>query len=577
MLGIVFVTASNLFAVFPAQSVRLAIDMVKENLSIYSLYKSGMLIQQVYDNLGSILIYFTTLIIVLAILRGVFMYFMRQTIIVMSRDIEFDMKNEIYQQYQKLNVSFYRVNSTGDLMARISEDVGRVRMYTGPAIMYAINLIVTIILVLWAMISVNAMLSFWVILPLPFLSYAIFRVNSIINKRSDAIQTKLSELTTFVQEAFSGIRVIKAFAVEEKMHSEFGAAANDYKQKQLDLAKVDAVFFPIMFFLTGLSTLITIFVGGFEVINGHASIGNIAEFVIYVNMLMWPVASLGYTTSLVQRAAASQARINEFLNIKPQIQNNSNKPFTFNTSITFNRVNFTYPQKNKKALNNISFSIKKGTILGILGATGSGKSTIASLLLRMYEPNSGEILIDNTNLNDVNLTEYKNSIGYVPQDVYLFSDSIKNNIQFGKADASEPEIEDAAKNAQVLDNINNFADKFETLLGERGITLSGGQKQRVAIARAFIKNPEIFLLDDCLSAVDTETETKILDNLKKIIEEKTAIIISHRVSSLRIADKIIVIDDGCIIETGTHQELMTQNGIYAKAFFKQQTEQILEK
>lgn len=573
LLGIIFVTASNLFAVFPAQSVRLAIDMVKENLSMFELYKNSALSEDVYAKVGSILLFFMVLIIALALLRGVFMYFMRQTIIVMSRHIEYDLKNEIYNHYQKLDVAFYRSNSTGDLMSRISEDVSRVRMYVGPAVMYAINLTVTIILVFWAMFSVNPKLSIMVILPLPLLSYAIFKVNNIINQRSDAIQKKLSELTTFVQEAFSGIRVIKAFAVEEKMHAAFDHIANDYKNKQMELARVDAVFFPVMFFLTGLSTLITIFVGGFEVIHGNATIGNIAEFVIYVNMLMWPVASLGYTTSLIQRAAASMARINQFLDTQPTIVNKNQNGFEFNNQISFNQVTFTYPNKNKPALNNLSFTLKKGQVLGVLGSTGSGKSTIATLLLRQFEPTVGTITIDGITINKINLEQFKEQVGYVPQDVFLFSDSIKNNISFGRQYATDEEILLAAEMADVKDNILAFADGFETIVGERGITLSGGQKQRVAIARALIKNPEILILDDCLSAVDTRTETKILQTLEKILVKKTAIIISHRVSSLKHANHILVLDDGCIIEQGNHQYLVNNNGFYAQAFLKQQAEE----
>jgi ATP-binding cassette subfamily B protein len=572
LLGVIFVTASNLFAVFPAQSVRLAIDMVKENLSMFELYKNTSLSAVVYAKVGSILLFFMVLIIVLALMRGVFMYFMRQTIIVMSRYIEYDLKNEIYNHYQKLDLAFYRSNNTGDLMSRISEDVSRVRMYVGPAVMYAINLTVTIILVFWAMFSVNPKLSAMVILPLPLLSYTIFKVNNIINQRSDAIQKKLSELTTFVQEAFSGIRVIKAFAVEEKMHAAFNQIANDYKNKQMELARVDAFFFPVMFFLTGLSTLITIFVGGFEVIHGNATIGNIAEFVIYVNMLMWPVASLGYTTSLIQRAAASMARINQFLNTQPKLINQNKNAFKFNNEIKFNEVTFTYPNKNKPALKNLSFTLKKGQTLGVLGSTGSGKSTIATLLLRQFEPTFGTITIDGITLDKINLEQFKEQVGYVPQDVFLFSDSIKNNIVFGKQFATEEEILLAAEMADVKDNILAFPDGFETIVGERGITLSGGQKQRIAIARALIKNPEILILDDCLSAVDTSTETKILKNLEKILLNKTAIFISHRVSSLKHANHIIVLDDGHIIEQGNHQTLIKNNGFYAQAFIKQQAE-----
>ncbi|MFN4082116.1 MAG: ABC transporter ATP-binding protein [Bacteroidia bacterium] len=574
--GVFFVTLSNLFAVFPAQSVRLAIDMVKENLSIYMLFNQSDISNVVYEKVGFILICFTAFIILLALIRGLFMYLMRQSIIVMSRHIEYDLKNEIYNHYQELNVSFYRKNSTGDLMARISEDVSRVRMYVGPAIMYAINLVVTILLVMWAMFTVNATLSFYVILPLPLLSFAIFKVNNIINKRSDAIQKKLSEVTTFVQEAFSGIRVLKAFAVENKMYKEFENITDEYKQKQLELAKVDAFFFPLMFFLTGLSTVLTIFVGGFEVINGHATIGNIAEFVIYVNMLMWPVASLGFTTSLIQRAAASQARINEFLKTKPEIVNNNFGEFTFKNSIVFKNVTFTYPEKNIPAIQNISFKLQKGKKLGIIGSTGSGKTTIATLLLRLFEPNEGEILIDEKNIKYINLKAFREQTGYVPQDVFLFSDSIENNIKFGKQNALQNEIEISAEWADVKSNIEEFPEKYKTLLGERGVTLSGGQKQRVAIARALIKNPDILILDDCLSAVDTKTEAKILQNLEMLLKDKTAVIISHRISSVKNTDHIIVLDKGKIVERGSHNELINLNGIYSEMFEKQLSEELIK-
>lgn len=573
--GIVFVSLSNLFAVFPAQSVRIAIDLVMENLKIYQEFKGTKLSTNIEDKTGLILLFFGILVIVLALFRGLFMYLMRQTIIVMSRHIEFDMKNEIYSHYQDLSLSFYRKNSTGDLMARISEDVSRVRMYVGPAIMYAINLVVTIILVLWAMFSVNTHLTWLVILPLPFLSYSIFYVNNIINRKSDAIQSKLSDLTSFVQEAFSGIRVIKAFAAEKESETAFEEMGEDYRNKQLDLAKTDAVFFPLMFFLTGLSTLITIVAGGFEVLNGRASLGNIAEFVIYVNMLTWPVTSLGWTSSLVQRAAASQARINEFLNTKPEIQSTNLSEFTFNEFIQFENIGLTYPEKSEKALRNINFTLKKGESLAILGNTGSGKTSIANLLLRLLEPTEGRILIDGIDLKNINLGSYRRSIGYVPQEVFLFSDSISNNISFGLATNHQnlEKIKNASNEAALSENIKNFKEGFSTVIGERGVSLSGGQKQRVAIARAFIKNPEILIMDDCLSALDTRTESIILENLQLIMKGKTSFIISHRASSVKDANRIIVLENGEIIEEGNHDNLMLKNGKYSEIFAKQSKEE----
>jgi ATP-binding cassette subfamily B protein len=460
-------------------------------------------------------------------------------------------------------------------MARISEDVSRVRMYVGPAIMYAINLVVTIILVLWAMFSVNTHLTWLVILPLPILSYSIFYVNNVINRKSDAIQSKLSDLTSFVQEAFSGIRVIKAFAAEKESETAFEEMGEDYRNKQLDLAKTDAVFFPLMFFLTGLSTLITIVAGGFEVLNGRASLGNIAEFVIYVNMLTWPVTSLGWTSSLVQRAAASQARINEFLNTKPEIQSTNLSEFTFNEFIQFENIGLTYTEKSEKALKNINFTLKKGESLAILGNTGSGKTSIANLLLRLLEPTEGRILIDGIDLKNINLGSYRRSIGYVPQEVFLFSDSILNNISFGLATNHQnlEKIKNASNEAALTENIKNFKEGFSTVIGERGVSLSGGQKQRVAIARAFIKNPEILIMDDCLSALDTRTESIILENLQLIMKGKTSFIISHRASSVKDANRIIVLENGEIIEEGNHDNLMLKNGKYSEIFAKQSKEE----
>ncbi len=577
VLGLLFVTASNLFAVFPAQSVRIAIDLIQENLNTYRLFTGSSIQQELYHQVEWILIYFSILVFCFALIKGAFMFLMRQTLIVMSRLVEYDLKNDIFNHYQQLSLSFYRKNNTGDLMARISEDVGRVRMYIGPALMYTMNLVVTIILVLWAMFSVNVKLSFYVLIPLPILSYSIFYVNTIIHKRSDAIQSQLSRVTSFVQEAFSGIRVIKAFAVEDFSKEDFEAYSDEYRNRSLDLAKVDATFFPLMMFLTGLSTLITISVGGMLVIAGEISIGNIAEFVIYVNMLMWPVASLGVVTSMIQRASASQERINQFLETKPDIISDNNSPFAFQKSIEFKSVNFCYSGKIENAVSDLSFTINKGETIAILGSTGSGKSTIVQLLLRMMDVSSGEILIDGNNIKSVNLKAYKEHIGYVPQDVFLFSDSISGNISFGLKDDknSFDMVVKASDDAALTSNVQSFSEGFKTVIGERGITLSGGQKQRMSIARAFIKDPDILLLDDCLSAVDNKTESEILENIERITQNKTAIIISHRVSTVKNAGKILVLDKGRIVESGTHVELMQLQQKYADIYQRQLMEEIV--
>ncbi|MDP4762213.1 MAG: ABC transporter ATP-binding protein/permease [Salibacteraceae bacterium] len=572
--GIVFVAISNMFAIFPAQIIRYAIDFVQDTLITFPIFDSGELRADYEALLVKAVLLFSGLTLVLALLKGLFLYLTRQTIIVMSRHIEFDMKNDIFNKYQQLSMSFYKQNNTGDMMNRISEDVSRVRMYIGPAIMYTINLVVLFVMVILTMWSVNAELTLYVLTPLPFLSMLIYWVSKQINKKSERVQAKLSDLSTFVQEAFSGIRVIKAYNRLPEREFEFTEHCNDYKNTSLDLVKVNALFMPAMILLIGLSTILTIYIGGRLTIEGKISPGNIAEFVIYVNMLTWPVASVGWVTSLVQRAAASQKRINEFMNAENEIENSNTEAFETKGHVRFDHVNFEYPDSGVKALRDVSFEVMPGKSLAIIGSTGSGKSTIANLICRLYDVQKGTIEVDGKSIQKINLDHYRSSIGYVPQDVFLFSDTISNNISFSTmiADTDRNAVEKAAKDAYVYSNIVGFPNGFETRVGERGITLSGGQKQRISIARAIIKEPKILIFDDCLSAVDTETEEKILHNLKDLMHGKTTIIISHRVSSVKNCDDIIVLDDGAIIEQGNHQSLIGKKGVYFDIHEQQQLE-----
>ncbi|MFC3878961.1 ABC transporter ATP-binding protein [Algoriphagus namhaensis] len=569
LLGILFTVISNIFVIIPAQLVRLAIDYVVESKTFFQPLSTGGMGDEARDVFLGYVVIFGVLILVMALLRGFFLFLIRQTIIIMSRRVEYDLKNEIFYHYQNLPLSFYRKNSTGDLMARITEDVSRVRMYLGPAIMYGINLLILFPLVISYMISVNPTLTLYSLLPLPVLSLSIYFVNNLINERSEKIQRSLSSLSTYVQEAFSGIRVLKAFVREEDSARDFDTASEDYKVKSINLTKVNALFFPLIMALVGISTIITVYVGGMQVINGQIGYGVIAEFILYVNMLTWPVTSLGWVTSIIQRAAASQARINEFLDEKNDILSKENLEIEIDGLVKVTDLSFTYPDSGVKALDKVSFEIGKGQTLGIIGTTGSGKSTIANLLMRMYDPDSGQIQIDNENIERYSISSLRRQIGYVPQDVFLFSDSIGNNIAFGLESADDELIEQAAKDADVYQNIVDFPKGFDTMLGERGITLSGGQKQRVSIARAIAKEPKILILDDCLSAVDTKTENVILNALKRIMENRTSIIISHRVSSAKLADHIIVLDDGRILEQGNHDSLMNRKGVYAELYEKQ--------
>lgn len=566
--GTLFVIISVIFGVFPAQYVRESFNIVEESIK---RYQEGELTD--FSDLRRSLLLYGIIIIGSALLKGLFMFFMRQTIIVMSRYIEFDLKNEIFEQYQRLSLAFYKRNNTGDLMNRISEDVSRVRMYIGPAIMYTVNVAVSLVIIVAIMLSINVKLTLFVLAPLPVLAYAIYRVSHVINIRSEKVQAQLSAISTFVQEAFSGIRVLKAYVKEEKSFADFDREANKYRDINEGLYRVNALFFPLMLLLIGLSTLLTIYIGGTEAIAGEITAGNIAEFIIYVNMLTWPVASIGWVTSIVQRAEASQRRINEFLKIEPEIINPTEETTAVEGEIEFRNVTFVYPDTGIKALEDVSFTIRQGETLAIIGRTGSGKSTVAYLLGRLYDVTDGEVLVNGRNVREHNLDALRSGIGYVPQEGFLFSDSIEHNIAFGIDNPTRERVERAAKDAEVHGNIEDFPKGYDTRVGERGITLSGGQKQRVSIARAVIKDPGILIFDDCLSAVDTETEERILTNLKRLMEKRTTLIISHRVSSVKHADQILVLENGRVMERGNHQDLMDAQGYYFKLYRQQLLEE----
>jgi ATP-binding cassette subfamily B protein len=564
LIGILITILSKLLALKVPQ-------IVGDSLNIVENYQNGKItdIKAVEDEL----LVNVLLIIGVAMLAGFFTFLMRQTIIVTSRLIEFDLKNEIYQQYQRLSLNFYKKNRTGDLMNRISEDVSKVRMYVGPAVMYSMNMIVLIFVGFTQMINIDVKLTMYTLLPFPILSISIFTLSKIIHKRSSIVQEYLSKLTTFNQEFFSGISVVKSYSIENSIIKDFDEIADKSKEKNIHLQEANALFFPLMVLLIGLSNIIVIYIGGQQYINDEIQIGTIIEFMLYVNILTWPVAVVGWVTSMIQQAEASQVRINEFLNQVPEIQNYNTAPTLLKGKVNFKDVTFTYDDTNITALKNITFSAEVGETVAFLGKTGSGKSTIIELIARLYETKQGTISLDDQPIETTNLNDIRNQIGFVPQDPFLFSESIGNNIKFGKEKATKEEIIQAAKNAVVHENIIEFPNGYQTILGERGVTLSGGQKQRVSIARAIIKNPKILIFDDCLSAVDTETEERILTNLKQVSKNKTTFIISHRVSSAKNADKIIILDAGEIIQQGTHNQLITTKGYY-KDLYEQQ---LLEK
>lgn len=575
--GVVTVIASNMFTIYPAQVIRIAMNMVGDLVKMYGLMKGFEANGQFTALITQSLALFGAIMVGLALIRGVFLFFTRQTIIYMSRLIEYDMRNDIYTHFQNLSLAFYRRNRTGDLMSRIVEDVNRVRMYLGPGLMYTINTLTLFILVVATMLTINVKLTFFALLPLPVLSVMIYVVQSMIEKRSKATQEQLAILNTFTQEMYSGIRVVKAYTKEAQAERKFAEETEIYRTRSMYAAKIDAIFYPLVMFLMGLSSVFTVWIGAEEVIAGNLTIGNIAEFMIYTSLLAWPIIALGWVTTLTQQAAASQSRINEFLKEEPAVRftEGIENPLQLDTKVAMKEVSFTYPDTGIRALENISFHLESGQKLGIIGPAGCGKSTLCQLIMRMYDADSGQILINGNDIKSLSKAQLRNKMGYAPQDVFLFSDSIYENIAFGTLNPTQAEVEKAATVAAVHENIIAFPEGYQTEIGERGVNLSGGQKQRISIARAWMRKPELLILDDVLSAVDTQTEESILAELRRFRSEnkKTSVIqVAHRLSCIQDADHILVIENGSISEQGTHEDLLAKGGYYSRIYQKQLAE-----
>ncbi len=572
ILGILFVTGSNYFAILIPQKVREALDLVQDKILEFKTL-SPVLQKTMYDDLGKSLLIFGLVVTGFVIIKGILMYYMRQTIIVMSRLIEYDMRKEVFDHLETLDQTFYRSHQTGDIMARISEDVSKVRNYLGPGILYAINLVTLFAMTIYAMLKVDVYLSFFALLPLPFLSISIYYVSKLINEKSTLIQQQLSVLNSTAQETYSGIRVIKSYVKEDQFAGFFEKQSEEFKQRSLGLARIESYFQPLMSLLIALSTILVVIVGGFQVYDGKLTAGNIAEFILYVNMLTWPVTAIGWIASVVQEAEASQTRINQMMDEKSSLKNTNDKIYPILGDIEFNNVTFIYPDSGIKALSNVSFKLLRGQKMAIMGKTAAGKTTVAELLTRMFDVTQGQILIDGKDVREHNISVLRKSISYVPQDVFLFSDTVATNIAFGVDDAEQTQIEYYAEKASVAEDIDRLPDKYNTMVGERGVTLSGGQKQRISIARAFIKRPDMVILDDALSAVDTTTEQNILTYFQQALDDKTAIVITHRANNLLNYDKILILENGRISEEGTHEELLLKKGFYSSVYQQQMLHQ----